>query len=84
MKKLYSLILLMLLTGCATSCEPKIVYVPVWTPPVIEMPVRPVLISKGGTADEIARNAELDLLDLSTYAAQLEKIISKVFKINKQ
>jgi len=81
--KAYILILLLLLSGCATTCEDKIVKIEVYTPPKVNMPHRPVLVSKGGTVDDITRSAEQDLIDLEVYATELENIISKVFKIDK-
>lgn len=82
MKKLSVLVLLLMLSGCVSSCTPKIIYVSVYTPPKVTLPERPVLVSNGvGDVNTITKNAEKDLIDLKSYATQLENIISKIFKI---
>lgn len=83
MKYIMLSLLALSLTGCGCFKTPETIYVkvPVYTPPSVDMPKRPVLVSKGGDADAITKNAEKDLLDLKTYAIQLEKIISDVLII---
>jgi len=85
-----TLILLFLLSlgGCKSI---EYVYVPVYTPIEIQMPVRPVLSSVGGTSyDVIGKNIENDLIDLKSYAMQLELLLNDIsikqgqkIKINK-
>jgi len=82
---LYALFALSLVgCGCFKTPETKYVYVEVFTPPNVEMPKRPVLVSTGGDIDTVTKNAEKDLLDLKTYAIQLEKLISDLLKSKKQ
>ena len=79
----YILIALMALSlsGCLTTCT-KIEYVnvPVWTPPVIKPVTRPVLKSNTATEDLdlSSKTIQTDMNDLSTYATQLEQIITAV------
>lgn len=75
MKNIATSFLALSLTACA--CEP--VYLPVYTVPDFEMPVRPQLRStQAGTMDSMSKNVELDLIDLSTYATQLENIVKTI------
>lgn len=63
------------------SClDPKIVYVDkeVFVAPKFVMPERPKARSYDGTDGEVVRNTELDLLDVSTYAEQLENVLKQI------
>lgn len=73
------LVLCLTLTGCCSWCPHKIVYVKTYNQIDIKMPPRPVLISNGGaTFNEIGKNAETDLIDLKSYAIQLEGLLEDV------
>jgi hypothetical protein len=73
MKKALLLLSLFLLVGC----DPKIVKVPVWTPPKVELPTKPVLTSDGkGTQGQIARKLTLDLSSMTEYSLKQDKIIN--------
>jgi hypothetical protein len=72
------ILVVLALSGCA-STEPKIVEIPVWTPPHITMPKRPVLTSDGsGDAGSVVRKVENDLINVSEYAAELENLIDSI------
>ena len=82
MKIILSALIILSLTGCGCfkTPEDKIVYVEVFTSPKFDMPTRPVLVSKGGSSIDVAKNAEKDLLDLQGYATQLEKVLATIKK----
>lgn len=71
-------ILVLMITGCATNTV--YVKVPVWTPPVLDKPVRPVMRDNTNITQEglIVRNVELNTLDLMQYAEELEKILEVI------
>jgi hypothetical protein len=75
-KKIFlSFLILFALVGC--QCTP--VKVPVWTPPKITKPVKPILVSDGiGTQGEVARKLSLDLTNMSEYSMELENIINAI------
>ena len=74
MRHLIGLFLVIILSACATTHQ--VVNMPVYTPPKFDMPIRPTLRSNGlGEVGLITKNIELDLLDLKTYALQLENIL---------
>ena len=78
MKLLIRIIPIILLSSTLAACSgtPTIVNMPVYTPPKFDMPIRPVLRSNGtGEVGGMTKNVELDLLDLKTYALQLENIL---------
>jgi len=80
MKYVLYIILIISLSACSFF-EPKTIILEVYTPPKVEMPQRPVLVSdSGGDTNDITKNAEKDLLDLSSYATQLENVILKLLK----
>jgi hypothetical protein len=78
MKKIISMcIFCIFLSGCA--CDVKIVKEPVWTPPKITLPARPILSSdSNGSNGILARKLESDLIDITSYAKQLENIIKDI------
>ena len=95
MKYILTLLVLFSLAGCTTihdafcSHDQNIVYVdkPVWTPPAINMPTRPVLKSINNSSltgsassvlDTTTKNIQTDTAELSTYAEKLEGIIETV------
>lgn len=78
------LICIVVLTGCKTNECPEAVRVPVFTPPNVEMPKRPVLVSNDKSNHDITtKNAEKDLIDLSNYASQLEDVLDKILNHSK-
>lgn len=77
------LVVLIVLSGCSTSIPP--VYIPVYTPPNIIMPDRPVLRSDASSdIGVLTKNIELDLIDLKTYSIELENILSEFASTNTQ
>ena len=75
--------LLFILVGCQTvPVLPKEVKIPVWTPPTIEMPQRPIMKSSEGTLNDspglVVRRTEDDLNSMTSYALQLENILKKI------
>lgn len=71
-RKIITALLLLSMTGCMNQCTPK----PCPTVPHFEMPTRPVLVSDGqGDFDMVSKNVETDLIDIKTYASQLENIL---------
>jgi len=73
MKTIVACFLVLFLTACQT------VYLPVYTVPEFDIPARPQLRStETGTMDEMSKNVELDLIDVTTYAIQLENIIKTI------
>ena len=84
MKKLFVAIsCVLLLSGCWCTSPTKIVEIEVYKTPEFKMPTRPVLSSKGGTPNEVAKNAEKDMIDLKGYSIQLENVLIDL-KSNKQ
>ena len=70
--------LALMLVGCGTN-PPKVVEVPVWTPPTIIPVEKPVLISDGkGTNGEVARKLSVDLTNVLTYVQKLENQIKAI------
>jgi len=84
MKKVLILLLVVFISGCGLF-KPKevIVEVPVYEVPKFDMPVRPILSSKGGTLNDVTKNTEKDLTDLEGYSIQLENLL-KSLKSQKQ
>lgn len=89
------LLSLVFLSGCNTfhdtfwEHKDKIIYVdkPIWTPPAIKMPPRPILKSINnskiiGSASEVldtkTKNIQTDLSEVTTYAEKLEGIVESV------
>ena len=78
MKKLMMMLVLItvLTTGCTTS---TIVKVPVWTPPIITMPEKPMLTSDGNGSDgDVARTLSVDLLKMNEYTTILENTLKAI------
>jgi len=79
MKLLIILITCFILSGCCSWCPDKTVYVKTYEQIDIKMPPRPTLVSDGGTTfNIIGKNAEKDLIDLKSYALQLEGLLNDV------
>ena len=77
------LVLLLVLVGCSNA--PTHTDIPVFTAPTIIMPVRPILRSDGnGEIGILTKNIELDLVDLKTYAIELENFLNELTSTNKQ
>ena len=63
-----------MLEGCS-----HIVRVPVWTPPNVTMPEKPLLVSDGnGTDGEVARKLSVDLLKMNEYTTTLENTLKAI------
>lgn len=79
MKSILLIPTVLTLSGCClfeTKTQPQI---PVWQPPKIEMPERPILVSDGtGTDGEVARKLSLDLISIEEYAFKLENILDVI------
>ena len=74
MKKVILAAMVLFLVGCTTT-----VYVPVWTAPKFDKPVRPVLVSDGkGTQGEVARKANLDFINMTEYDLKLENLLKAI------
>lgn len=76
-KIILTILLVVSLVGCSSAKPPMPpVDVPVWTPPTITMPKRPVLTSTNiGTDGDIARKIEDDLIIITEYAKELENLL---------
>jgi hypothetical protein len=74
MNKICILISVLFLSACCTTQPP--VEIPVFTPPTVTMPTRPILRSNG--EGDVTKNIELDLVDIESYAVQLENIINSI------
>lgn len=78
-KAIAAVMMCLVLVGCQT-CPPKppqVVEVPVWTPPQVQVPDRPVM--RGSTADlTTVKTLELDFLDVTEYSIKLERLIDTI------
>ena len=79
MKNVFIILAITILSACA-SVEPKKVNIEVWTPPKVELPVKPTLKSDGvGTDGVVARKLSNDLVDMVEYTKKLENILQSIF-----
>ena len=75
------LISALLLSGCFKTIEYRYVDVPVWTQPKVNVPTKPLLICDGqGTDGEVVRKIETDMINLQSYATQLENVVTTLLK----
>lgn len=86
--KILILFLTIMLVGCASpnvKIETKEVLVPVWTPPVVNVPSRPILIDPqtAKSDGEIVRTFGVNSITIQQYAAELETIIYSLLKEKK-
>lgn len=79
MKKIILITTLIFFSGCTTLPEKVIVKVPVWSPPNVTLPVKPILTSDGrGTNGEVARKMSQDLILMRQYNEEIEKILKSL------
>lgn len=80
---LISIATIVMLSGCGLcTTKERIVTVEkeVFVTPKFDMPPRPEIRKYNGQVSDalVIRNIEFDLLDISTYATQLENILKKI------
>ncbi len=67
------------------GCMPTTVKEPVWTPPKVDIPARPILSSDGtGSDGQQVRKVEDDMIQMREYAFKLENIINSLGTQNNQ
>ncbi len=93
-KYLYFILLISILTGCASTCEPRIEYkekvVPVYkipTPPKVDrIPLETDFLTEEQkqSLGDLAKAYHVDVVILLQYAKQLEEIIKKYDELSKK